>query len=66
MNDAAQDAPRVLSVPEAGRKYLGLTRSAAYRAAQLGAIPTIRIGRRMVVPIAAMERLVNGDEVRNA
>lgn len=28
--------PRVTTVPEAGRKYLGLERNAAYRAAQLG------------------------------
>ena len=35
--------PRVLSVPEAGRRYFGLGRNASYRAAKRGDIPTIAI-----------------------
>jgi hypothetical protein len=34
------EAPLTLSVPEAGRKYLSLSRSAAYAAAGRGEIPT--------------------------
>jgi excisionase family DNA binding protein len=45
----------VYSVPEAGR-LLGLGRNAAYAAAKRGDIPTIRIGRRLVVPKAAFHR----------
>jgi excisionase family DNA binding protein len=41
----------VLSVEEAG-KMLGLGRSAAYAAAKRGELPTIRFGRRVVVPRA--------------
>ncbi|GAA2621972.1 helix-turn-helix domain-containing protein [Actinomadura fulvescens] len=40
-----------LTVPEAGR-VLGLSRAAAYEAAKRGDLPTLRIGRRMVVPTA--------------
>jgi hypothetical protein len=51
--------PKTLTVPEAGRTYFGLGRNAAYDAARRGDIPTIKIGRLLRVPIAAMEaRLV--------
>jgi len=47
---------RTLTVPEVGRIYYGLGRNAAYAAAARGDIPTIRLGRLLRVPIAAMER----------
>ena len=46
----------VTTVPEAGKAYFGLGTSASYEAARRGDIPTIRIGRLLFVPIAAMER----------
>jgi hypothetical protein len=48
--------PKTLSVPEAGRRYFDLSRGAAYAAAARGDIPTIRVGRKLRVPIVAMER----------
>ncbi len=45
------------TVPEAGVR-LGLGKNAAYQAAREGQIPVIRIGRRLVVPIAALERML--------
>lgn len=48
--------PKTISVPEAGKKYYGLERNGAYAAAQRGDIPTIRVGRLLRVPVAAMER----------
>jgi hypothetical protein len=45
-----------MSVPEAGKKYYSLSRDASYAAAQRGDIPTIRVGRLLRVPIAAMDR----------
>jgi hypothetical protein len=45
-----------MSVPEAGKKYYDLSRDASYAAAQRGDIPTIRVGRLLRVPIAAMDR----------
>ncbi len=49
--------PKTISVPEAGRIYLGISRDAAYQAAAAGQIPTIRIGRLLRVPVVAMERM---------
>jgi hypothetical protein len=45
-----------MTVPEAGKKYFDLSRDASYAAAQRGDIPTIRVGRLLRVPVAAMER----------
>ncbi len=54
----------VTTVPIAGKAYYGLGTSASYEAARRGEIPTIRIGRRLVVPLAAMEkRLADADKV---
>jgi hypothetical protein len=48
--------PKTLSIPEAGRRYFGLSRHGSYRAAKTGDLPTIKIGSRFYVPIAALER----------
>ena len=48
-----------MTVPEAGRRYFGLSRNGAYFAAQRGEIPTIKIGRLLRVPVRAMERLMD-------
>jgi hypothetical protein len=53
MND---EAALTITVPEAGKKYFGLSRDASYAAAQRGDIPTIRVGRLLRVPVAAMDR----------
>jgi hypothetical protein len=45
-----------MTVPEAGKKYYDLSRDASYAAAQRGDIPTIRVGRLLRVPVAAMDR----------
>ena len=54
---------------EAGRRVgtiseaacmLGISRGSAYEAAKRGEIPTIRIGRRLLVPLAALERMLGG------
>lgn len=47
----------VVSVPEAAR-ILDIARGTAYRGVQEGWLPAIRLGRRLVVPIAALEELL--------
>jgi helix-turn-helix protein len=47
------------TVQEAGR-ILGLSRPSAFAAAARGDLPTIRIGRRLIVPRLALERLLGG------
>jgi hypothetical protein len=49
---------RTMSVPEAGRRYFGLSRGSSYAAAANGEIPTIRVGRLLKVPVVAMEKLL--------
>ena len=48
-----------ISVPEAGKRYFGLCRGTSYIAAQRGEIPTIRIGRRVRVPVRTLERMLD-------
>jgi hypothetical protein len=52
-------APLTLSVPEAGRRYFGLSRVSAYAAATRGEIPTVRIGRLLRVPVRALEHMLD-------
>jgi excisionase family DNA binding protein len=47
-----------LTVEEAG-EILGLSRWSAYEAANKGLIPTVRIGRRWIVPRHALEKLLD-------
>lgn len=51
---------KTITVEQAG-KALGISRNAAYEAVRRGEIPAIRIGRLLLVPKAAFERLVNGE-----
>ena len=46
-----------LTIEEAARA-LGVGRNAAYDAARRGILPVIRLGRRLVVPRVALERLL--------
>jgi excisionase family DNA binding protein len=55
--DPRWDGRSTLSVEEAA-DVLGLSRASGYAAAKAGDIPVIRIGRRMVVPRHALERLL--------
>jgi hypothetical protein len=48
-----------MSVPEAGKRYYGLSRNGSYDAAARGEIPVIQVGRLKRVPIQAMEAKLN-------
>ena len=48
------------SVPLAG-KALGLSRNASYLAAVRGEIPTLQFGRKKVVPVAWLKKVLSGD-----
>ena len=47
-----------MTVPEAGKKYFGLSRNGSYAAADRGELPVIKIGRLLRVPVRAMERML--------
>jgi excisionase family DNA binding protein len=48
---------RVVTVGEAAA-ILQISRGAAYQAAKNRELPTIRLGRRLLVPVAALERML--------
>jgi excisionase family DNA binding protein len=51
--------------PEAG-KVLGLSKNTTYAAAKRGDIPTLRIGGRIVVPVARLLAMLEGEAVTDA
>jgi excisionase family DNA binding protein len=57
-DDILPDKP-VLNVEEVAQ-ILGLGRASAYRAVQLGQIPSFRVGRRLLVPRSALLALLRG------
>ena len=50
---------KTLTIPETA-EVLGIGRSSAYEAARRGEIPTIRIGKLLLVPVAQLDRMLNG------
>lgn len=58
MSGNDQTECKTTDVADAGWRYFRLKRQAAYAAAARGEIPTIRIGRTLRVPIAALERML--------
>lgn len=58
-----KETRKVLTVEEAGR-WLGISRSSAYDAIQRNELPHIRIGGRIVVPIKALERMLDSSSDR--
>lgn len=50
-----------LRVEEAGRIAFGLGRAASYEAVRRGDIPSVKVGRRVVVPTAALRRMLHLD-----
>ena len=57
---ANQPEGRVKTLNEVA-SLLRISRGSAYEAAKRKEIPTIRIGRRLLVPSAALERLLSGN-----
>jgi excisionase family DNA binding protein len=58
---AKKTEPLTITVEEAGR-LLGLGRNSSYIAAKTGELPVIKIGRRLLVPRAALEKLLKKPE----
>jgi excisionase family DNA binding protein len=58
--DEARQLPTVLSVEHAGR-LLGLGRSASYEAVRRGELPTLKFGRRLLVPTGKVLELLGLD-----
>jgi hypothetical protein len=63
---APPEPPLTLSVPEAGKKYYGLSKNGSYAAADRGEIPTVRVGKLRRVPVRLMERILDEAETAEA
>lgn len=56
------DEPLTLSVKETA-KLLGLSRASAYEAVRLGQIPSLRFGKRIVVPRATLNKMLSQTDI---
>ena len=61
MNIKQPDEREVLTVEEV-MKVLGIGRRAAYAGVRSGQIPSIRVGRRFLVPVTFVERMLVGEQ----
>jgi excisionase family DNA binding protein len=52
-----------MTVEEAAR-LLGVSRNTGYEAVRRGQIPSVRVGKRYLIPIVAMEKLLKGEAAR--
>jgi excisionase family DNA binding protein len=52
---------RLTITVEQAAVVLGIGRGLAYALAASGSLPVVRLGRRMVVPLARLEALLEGD-----
>lgn len=52
------ETPRTYKVEEAAR-LLGIGRNQCYEAVKRGDLPSIRLGKRLLVPRAALDRLLD-------
>ena len=57
--------PLTVSVAEAAR-MLGIGRNLAYEAVRRGEIPVIRVGKRLLVPLPALERMLGNADSGSA
>lgn len=53
------DVPAVLEVPEVA-KQLRISRSFAYELIAAGKLPSLRLGRRVLVPAAKLDEFITG------
>src|SRR5947207_1954416 len=60
--DIGTESRRLTYTVEEAGEMLGISRAKAYECARTGELPTVRFGRRMVVPIDALLRLVGVSE----
>jgi excisionase family DNA binding protein len=59
-HDKERDQERATYTLDKAATILGISRAVAYQAARRGEIPTIRFGKRIVVPRRALERMLEG------
>ena len=58
----SEQARLVFSVQEISR-LLGLSRASTYEAVRVGSIPSIKVGRRILIPKSALQELLDRHSV---
>jgi excisionase family DNA binding protein len=59
MDKVKSPSKMTLSITQVA-EMLGISRNSAYQGVMTGEIPSIRIGKRILVPIKALERMLEG------
>lgn len=57
--EQSQPADRLTYSVEEGAELLGISRNSAYEAVRKGEIPTVRLGRRILIPRSRLEALLD-------
>ena len=57
--DQSRPADRLTYTVEEAAQLLGISRNSGYEAVRRGEIPTIRLGRRILVPVSRLEALLD-------
>jgi excisionase family DNA binding protein len=55
-----REPPATLTIDEAAQQ-LGISRNTAYECAKTGQLPVIRLGKRLLVPRTALQRMLAGE-----
>lgn len=56
---AEQQEQRLVLTVEQAAQRLSISRGLAYELVRIGRLPSVRLGRRLVVPVAGLERLLD-------
>jgi excisionase family DNA binding protein len=59
---SAQGARHEVLTPDEAAKELRLSRNAIYQAIAKGEVPSVRIGRKILVPRARLEAMLRGEK----
>jgi excisionase family DNA binding protein len=62
LDHLVEDGRTVITIDEAA-EALSLKRTATYEAVRRGQLPSVRLGRRIFVPVPALLRLLNGESL---
>ncbi|UZX15689.1 helix-turn-helix domain-containing protein [Thermus sp. PS18] len=66
MKEKSKSLDRLALSPEQVAQALGISVFTLYKLLHTGRIRHVRVGRRILIPIAALEAFLNGEEVGNA
>ena len=58
----AAAAERLTMTVEEAAELLGISRNSAYEAVRRGEIPSVRLGRRILIPTEQLRRLLAGEQ----